>query len=59
MKSDQMSLESLVEDGEWFCCPDIGVCSTTEAPEQRGVAARLSGLCLLSVMAVPAGQLMS
>ena len=23
-KSEQMSLESFAEDGEWFCCPDIG-----------------------------------
>ena len=37
-------------------CPDIG--RTTEVPEQRRVATSLSDLCLLSVMPVPAGQLM-
>ena len=31
--------------------------STTEAPEERRVTALLSGLCLLSAMAVPASQL--
>ena len=24
VKSEQMSLESFTEDGEWLCCPDIG-----------------------------------
>ena len=24
VKSEQLNLESFAEDGEWFCCPDIG-----------------------------------
>ena len=24
VKSEQMSIESFVDDGEWFCSPDIG-----------------------------------
>ena len=35
-----------------------GVCSTTEAPEQRRVATSLVDLCLLSAMALPVGPLM-
>ena len=52
MESEQLSLLSFVGDGEWFRCPDIG------RTKQRGVAVSLSGLCLLSAMAVPAVQLM-
>ena len=38
-------------------CDWSEVHSTTEVPKQRRVVTLLSGLCLLSAMGVPAGQL--
>ena len=47
--SEQMSLESFAEDGEWLCCPDVGwEFVPPQTPKQRRVALRWAALFALS-----------